>query len=112
MGFSIKWLSKRKISIQSGGEAMFEGILGIVAGLLLAGGRLFLAGGWAAGVSIRLESGRSDIRSGWLAIVVGLVAGVVFAWLATRFIKIAAYFLAFFAGAVGLPYLAACSGSI
>jgi hypothetical protein len=112
MGFSIKRLSKRKILIQSGGEAMLEGILGIVAGLLLllAGRRFF----WLAAALVAFLFAWNLVAAlfggGWLALVIGVVAGVVFAWLATRFIKIVAYFLAFFAGAVGLPYLVGLFG--
>lgn len=91
---------------------MLENILGILAGLLLllAGKRFF----WLAAGLVAFLFGWNLVEAlfggGLLAIVIGLVAGVVFAWLATRFIKIVAYFLAFFAGAVGLPFLVGLFG--
>ena len=40
---------------------------------------------------------------GWLGLIVALIAGGIFAWLATKFIKIVGYIVGALAGAVGLP---------
>ena len=86
---------------------MLDGIIGILVGLLLlfAGRRFF----WLAAGLIAFLFGwhlfGNLIGWTWVGILVGLAAGVIFGWLAVKFVKIAAYFIAFFAGAVGLPIL-------
>jgi len=40
---------------------------------------------------------------GWLGLIVAVVAGMILAWLATKFIKIVGYIAGALAGSVGLP---------
>jgi hypothetical protein len=44
------------------------------------------------------------IGDGMTALLIGLALGIVFGWLAVRFVRGIAYFIAFFAGAFALPY--------
>jgi hypothetical protein len=84
------------------------GILALVAGILLLfyGRRLF----WLAAALIaflfswQFLSNFSDPNT--LILVVSVVAGVVFAWLAIKFVRIAAYVIGFLAGAVSFYFLA------
>src|SRR5512139_2389942 len=80
-------------------------ILSVVAGLLLlfAGRKLF----WlvAALVAFLFTFGLFEnlFGGGWLGLIVAVVVGAIFAWLATKFIKIVGYIVGALAGAVGLP---------
>jgi hypothetical protein len=80
-------------------------ILSVVAGLLLlfAGRRFF----WlvAALVAFLFTFNLIDnlFGGGWLGLIVAVVVGAIFAWLATKFIKIVGYIIGALAGAVGLP---------
>jgi len=40
---------------------------------------------------------------GWLGLILAVIAGGIFAWLASKFVKIVGYFVGALAGAVGLP---------
>jgi hypothetical protein len=40
---------------------------------------------------------------GWVGLIVAVVVGAVFAWLAVKFVKIVGYIIGALAGAVGLP---------
>jgi hypothetical protein len=87
---------------------MLEGILALVAGLLLLffGRKLF----WLAAALVAfLFSGRlllSFFEPNTLILIVSILTGVVFAWLAIRFIRLAAYIIGFLAGAVSFYFLA------
>jgi len=80
-------------------------ILSIVAGLLLlfAGRRFFwLAAALAAFLFVfGLFEALFDV--GWLGLIVAVIVGAIFAWLATKFIKIVGYIVGALAGAAGLP---------
>ena len=80
-------------------------ILSVAAGLLLlfAGRRFFWLA--AAMVAFLFTFNLFDnlFGGGWLGLIVAVVVGGVFAWLATKFIKIAGYIVGALAGAVGLP---------
>jgi hypothetical protein len=80
-------------------------ILSVAAGLLLlfAGRKFFWLA--AALVAFLFTFGLFEalFGGGWLGLIVALVAGGIFAWLATRFIKIVGYIVGALAGAVGLP---------
>ena len=91
---------------------MFEGILVICAGLLLLffGKRLF----WLAAALIAFLFGwqffgNFPIPDTFTIILAG-VLGIVFAWLAVKFVRIAAYIVGFLAGAVGLLFLVGVFG--
>ena len=86
---------------------MFEGILVFFAGLLVLffGKRLF----WLAAGLIAFIFGwqffANLFGSGIFALILAVVLGIFFAWLAVRFFRIAAYFIGFLAGAFGFPFL-------
>jgi hypothetical protein len=80
-------------------------ILSIAAGLvLLFAGRKFF---WlaAALMAFLFTFGLFEnlFGGGWLGLIVAVVVGAIFAWLATKFIKIVGYIVGALAGAVGLP---------
>jgi hypothetical protein len=85
---------------------MGEGILALAAGLLLLffGRRLF----WLAAALIAFLFGW-QLFGGWfdtgLSLVLAGILGIIFAWLAIRFIRIAAFIVGFLAGAFALPIL-------
>jgi len=80
-------------------------ILSAVAGLILlfAGRRFFWLA--AAMVAFLFVFNVFDnlFGGGWLGLIVAFIIGAVFAWLATKFVKIVGYFVGALAGAVGLP---------
>jgi hypothetical protein len=82
-------------------------IVTVAAGLVLlfAGRRLF----WlAVGLVVFLFTFpliNQAIDGDWIGLVVAALLGVVCAWLATKFIRIAGYVLGALAGAIGLPIL-------
>jgi hypothetical protein len=80
-------------------------ILSIAAGLLLlfAGRRFFwlVAALVAFLFTLNLFDFLFDV--GWLGLILAIVAGAIFAWLATKFVKIVGYIVGALAGAVGLP---------
>jgi hypothetical protein len=80
-------------------------ILSVAAGLLLlfAGRKFFWLA--AALVAFLFTFGLFEalFGGGWLGLIVAVVAGAIFAWLATKFIKIVGYIVGALAGAVGLP---------
>ena len=86
---------------------MFEGILILIAGLLLLffGKRLF----WLAAGLIGFIFGwwlfGNIFEPGIFFLILAAVLGIVFAWLAVRFVRIVAYIIGFLAGAFGLPFL-------
>lgn len=86
---------------------MFEGILVFFAGLLVLffGKRLF----WLAAGLIAFIFGwqffANLFGSGIFALILAVVLGIFFAWLAVRFFRIAAYVVGFLAGAFGFPFL-------
>ncbi len=85
---------------------MPEGVIAIVAGLLLLffGKRMF----WLAAALVAFLFGWQlfgNLLGPGLSILLAVILGVIFAWLAIKFIKTATYFIAFFAGAVSLPFL-------
>jgi hypothetical protein len=85
---------------------MLDGIIALVAGglLLFFGKRLF----WLAAALVAfLFSWQlfGDLLGPMWSLIVAVILGIVFAWLAIKFIRIAAYLVAFLAGAVALPLL-------
>lgn len=86
---------------------MFEGILVFVAGLLVLffGKHLF----WLAAGLIAFIFGwqffGNLFGTGIFALILSVVLGIFFAWLAVRFFRIAAYVVGFLAGAFGFPFL-------
>lgn len=74
--------------------------------LLLFGKRLF----WlAAGLVVfmftyQVFENFFDASILW-SLILGLILGIIFAWLAIKFIKMATYFIAFLAGSIALPFL-------
>ena len=91
---------------------MLNGILALVAGLLLLffGRRLF----WLAAALIAFlfvwQFLENLFGPGPISLLVAGVVGIVFAWLAVKFIKIATYIIGFLAGAVALPFLVGIFG--
>lgn len=85
---------------------MLESIVPLIAGLLLLffGKRLF----WLAGGLVAFLFGYQLFGNlfgvGW-SLFIGLILGIIFAWLAIKFIKMAVYILAFLGGAIALPFL-------
>lgn len=82
------------------------GVIAIIAGLLLLlfGKRLF----WLAAGLVAFLFGYQlfgNLFNIWWSLFLGLVLGIIFAWLAIKFIKMATYFVAFLAGAIALPFL-------
>ena len=80
-------------------------LLSIAAGLLLlfAGRRFFwlVAALVAFLFTLNLFDFLFDV--GWLGLILAVIAGGIFAWLASKFVKIVGYFVGALAGAVGLP---------
>ena len=85
---------------------MLEGLIAIVAGVLLLffGKRLL----WLAAALVAFLFGwllfGDLVGPGW-SFILAVVLGVIFAWLAIKFFKIAAYIVGFLAGAAALPLL-------
>jgi hypothetical protein len=87
-------------------------IVTVAAGLalLFAGRRLFwLAVGLAAFLFIFPILER-ELGNNWIGLVAAVALGVVCAWLATKFIRIAGFVLGALAGAIGLPILLSLFG--
>jgi hypothetical protein len=83
-----------------------SGVIAVIAGLLLLlfGKRLF----WLAAGLVAFLFGYQlfgNLFSIWWSLFLGLVLGIIFAWLAIKFIKMATYFVAFLAGGIALPFL-------
>ena len=88
-----------------------NGIIALVAGLLLLffGKRLF----WLAAGLVAFLFGSQlfgPYISVWWSFLIGVILGIIFAWLSIKFIKMAAYFIAFLAGAISLPFLTGIFG--
>ena len=85
---------------------MLDGIVAVIAGLLLLlyGKRLF----WLAAGLVAFLFGYQLFGNifgvGW-SLFMGVILGIIFAWLAIKFIKLAAYLVAFLAGAIALSFL-------
>ncbi len=85
---------------------MSSGIIAFATGLVLLffGKRLF----WLAAALIAFlfawQLFGDLLGPGW-SLVLGVVLGILFAWLAIKFIKITVYLVGFLAGAVALPLL-------
>jgi hypothetical protein len=74
--------------------------------LLLFGKRLFwLAAGLVAFIFTYQVFENLFDASIWWSLILGLILGIIFAWLAIKFIKMATYFVAFLAGSIALPFL-------
>jgi len=80
-------------------------ILSLAAGLLLlfAGRRFFWLAAALVAFLFTFNLFDNLFGGGWLGLIVAVVVGGIFAWLATKFIKIAGYIVGALAGAVGLP---------
>jgi hypothetical protein len=90
---------------------MLDGIIALVAGALLLfyGKRLF----WLAAALVAFLFGWQlfgNLFGPGLSLILAGVLGIVFAWLAIKFVKIAAYIIGFLAGAVALPFLVGIFG--
>ena len=90
---------------------MLDGIIALVAGVLLLfyGKRLF----WLAAALVAFLFGWQlfgNLLGPELSLILAGVLGIIFAWLAIKFVKIAAYIVGFLAGAVALPFLAGIFG--
>jgi hypothetical protein len=90
---------------------MPEGFIAIVAGVLLLffGKRLF----WLAAALVAFLFGWQffgNLLGPEFTILLSLILGILFAWLSIKFIKTAAYFIAFLAGAIALPFLVGIFG--
>ena len=85
---------------------MLDGLIALVVGVLLLffGKRLF----WLAAALVAfLFSWQlfGDLLGPVWSLILAVVLGIVFAWLAIKFIRYAAYIVAFLAGAAALPLL-------
>jgi hypothetical protein len=80
-------------------------ILSIVAGLLLlfAGRRFFWLAAALVAFLFTFNLFDSLFAGGWVGLIVAVIIGAIFAWLATKFIKIVGYIVGAMAGAAGLP---------
>jgi hypothetical protein len=80
-------------------------ILSIAAGLLLlfAGRRFFWLAAALVAFLFTLNIFDFLFDVGWLGLILAVIAGGIFAWLATKFVKIVGYIVGALAGAVGLP---------
>jgi hypothetical protein len=80
-------------------------ILSVAAGLLLlfAGRRFFWLAAALAAFLFVFNLFEALFGGGWLGLILAVVVGAIFAWLATKFIKIVGYIVGALAGAVGLP---------
>lgn len=90
---------------------MLDGIIALVAGALLLfyGKRLF----WLAAALVAFLFGWQlfgNLLGPGLSLILAGILGIVFAWLAIKFVKIAAYIVGFLAGAVALPFLVGIFG--
>ena len=90
---------------------MLDGIIALVAGglLLFFGKRLF----WLAAALVAFLFGWQlfgDLLGPMWSLIVAVILGIIFAWLAIKFIRIAAYIVGFLAGAAALPLLAGTFG--
>lgn len=90
---------------------MLDGIIALVAGalLLLFGKRLF----WLAAALVAFLFGWQlfgNLLGPGFSLIIALVLGIVFAWLAIKFVRIVAYIIGFLAGAVALPFLVGIFG--
>jgi hypothetical protein len=96
---------------QLGDSDMLDSIIAIVAGLVLLffGKRLF----WLAAALVAFLFGWQlfDILLGpGLSLILAAILGIIFAWLAIKFIRITVYLIGFLAGAVALPFLTGIFG--
>jgi hypothetical protein len=80
-------------------------ILSIAAGLLLlfAGRRFFWLAAALVAFLFIFNIFENLFGGGWLGLITAVVVGAIFAWLATKFVKIVGYIVGAMAGAVGLP---------
>lgn len=90
---------------------MLDGLIALIAGglLLFFGKRLF----WLAAALVAFLFGWQlfgDLLGPMWSLVVAVVLGILFAWLAIKFIKITVYMVGFLAGAAALPFLAGTFG--
>lgn len=91
---------------------MFEGILILIAGLLLLffGKRLFWLAAGLVGFIFGWWFFGKIFDPGIFFLILAAVLGIVFAWLAVRFVRIVAHIIGFLAGAFGLPFLVGLFG--
>jgi hypothetical protein len=80
-------------------------ILSLAAGLLLlfAGRRFFWLAAALVAFLFVFNLFENLFGGGWLGLILAVIAGGVFAWLATKFIKIVGYIVGALAGSIGLP---------
>ena len=80
-------------------------ILSLAAGLLLlfAGRRFFWLVAALVAFLFVFNLFEALFGGGWLGLIVAVAVGAIFAWLATKFIKIVGYIVGALAGAAGLP---------
>ena len=84
---------------------MSEGIVSLIAGavLLFAGRRFFWLAAGLVAFLFTVYLINLIFNLGWFGILIGLVVGVIFGWLAVKFVKIAGYFIGAIAGAFIIP---------
>jgi hypothetical protein len=80
-------------------------IFSIAAGLLLlfAGRRFFWLAAALVAFLFIFNLFENLFGGGWLGLIVALVVGAIFAWLATRYVKLVGELVGALAGSVGLP---------
>jgi hypothetical protein len=82
-------------------------ILTLAAGLVLvfAGRRFFWLAAALVAFLFTFSFFEAIFGGGWVGLIVAIVVGAIFAWLATRFVRIVGYIVGALAGAAGLPIL-------
>jgi hypothetical protein len=85
---------------------MSNGIIAFAAGIVLLffGKRMFWLAAALVAFLFAWQLFGDLLGPGW-SLVLGVALGILFAWLAVRFIKITVYLIGFLAGAVALPLL-------
>ncbi len=80
-------------------------VLSLAAGLLLlfAGRKFFWLAAAMVAFLFTFHLFENLFGGGWLGLIIAVVVGGVFAWLATKFVKVIGYVVGALAGAVGLP---------
>lgn len=80
-------------------------VISIAAGLLLlfAGRRFFWLAAALVAFLFTFNLFENLFGGGWLGLIAALVVGAIFAWLATRYIKLVGELVGALAGSVGLP---------
>jgi hypothetical protein len=80
-------------------------VISVAAGLMLlfAGRKFFWLVAALVAFLFTFNMFEALFGGGWVGLIVAVVVGAVFAWLAVKFVKIVGYIIGALAGAVGLP---------